>query len=139
MSSPSIFKDHARKSFSFLINLYGFREQALDKSDNDFSVNFINSKTKIVVEGINWGLNSRASVGSSVGKFENYDLGDALTVFCPERSMTDTDFKKKQIEQLSLMANLLKECVEPILLGDHSSFSKLSKIVKKRAKKFSRL
>jgi len=139
MSSPSIFKDHARKSFSFLVDSYGFHEQALDKLDNEFSVKFITSKTKIVIEGINWGLNSRVAIGSSIGKFENYDLGDALIVFCPERSVDDKDFKKSQIEQLSLMANLLKECVEPILLGDHSSFPKLAKIVKKRAKEFSRL
>lgn len=136
MSSPSIFKDHARKSFYFLIGLYGFREQA---SDNDFSINFISSKTKIVVEGINWGLNSRVAVGSSTGRFENYDLGDVLTVFCPERSLRESELKKNQVEQLSLMANLLKECAEPILLDDHSSFLKLAKIVKKRAKKFSRL
>jgi hypothetical protein len=139
MSSPSIFKDHARKSFSFLIDLYGFREQALDKLDNEFSVNFITSKTKIVIEGINWGLNSRVAVGSSTGKFENYDLGDVLTVFSPNASLSDADFKKSQVEQLSLMANLLKECAEPILLGEHSSFPKLAKIVKKRAKEFSRL
>ncbi len=139
MSSPSIFKDHARKSFSFLKDSYGFQEQALDKFDNDFSVKFITSKTKVVVEGINRGLNSRVAVGSSTGKFENYDLGDALTVFCPERTMSNADFKKNQIEQLSLMANLLKECIEPILLGDHSSFPKMAKIVKKRAEEFSRL
>ena len=139
MSSPSIFKDHARKSFSFLIDSYGFQEQALGKFDNNYSVNFITSKTKVIVEGINRGLNSRIAVGSSTGKFENFDLGDVLTVFCPERSLTDSDFEKNQIEQLSLMANLLKECAEQVLLGDHSSFPKLAKIVKKRAKKFRRL
>ena len=139
MSSPSIFKDHARKSFLFLIASYGFREQALEKFDNEFSVNYINSCTKIVVEGINWGLNSRVAVGSSTGKFENYDLGDVLTVLCPERAMNDADFKPKQIEQLTLMAKLLLECAEPVLLNDHTSFTKLAKIVKKRAKKFSRL
>lgn len=139
MSSPSIFKDHARKSFSFLIDSYGFQEQALGKFDNNYSVNFITSKTKVIVEGINRGLNSRIAVGSSTGKFENFDLGDVLTVFYPERSLTDSDFEKNQIEQLSLMANLLKECAEQVLLGDHSSFPKLAKIVKKRAKKFSRL
>ncbi len=139
MSSPSIFKDHARKSFSFLIGSYGFQEQALGKFDNDYSVNFITSETKVIVEGINWGLNSRVAVGSSTGTFENYDLGDVLTVLCPERSLSDSDLEKNQTEQLSLMANLLKECAEQILLGDHSSFPRLAKIVKKRAKEFSRL
>ncbi|MEW6992610.1 hypothetical protein AADZ91_18255 [Colwelliaceae bacterium 6441] len=139
MSSPSIFKDHVRKTFSFLIDSYDYQEQALDKLENEYSVKFISAKTKIVVEGINWGINSRVAVGSSKGKFENYDLGDVLTVFCPERSLKDSNYEKSQIEQLSIMAFLLKDCAEQILLNDHSSFPKLAKIVKKRAKEFSRL
>ena len=103
------------------------------------NISFISSKTRIVVEGINWGLNSRVAVGNSSGKFENYDLGDVLSVYSPKHSLSESDFNKNQVEQLSLMANLLKECAEPILLGEHSSFPKLAKIVKKRAKEFSRL
>jgi hypothetical protein len=59
------FKNEARKAFAIISNSFGLREEKLSLTDADnlFQVTFSNSKIRIVVKGINWGMNTAIHFG----------------------------------------------------------------------------
>jgi len=79
------FRDRARRELQFLDEL-GFREEPIPTGENPFlnmcAVWFVGPTTRVVVEGINYGMNARVALGSagSAAAFEDYDLGDLLVV-----------------------------------------------------------
>ena len=80
------FLDQARAAFAFLERDFGFQEEPIPLAEkpylNQFAVWYASSTTRIVVEGINWGTNTRVALGraGSVSQFENYDFGDLLAI-----------------------------------------------------------
>src|SRR5688572_18293253 len=59
------FKNEARKAFAPICSSFGLQEEniVLTDTDNLFQVTFSNSKIRIVVEGINWGMNTAIHFG----------------------------------------------------------------------------
>ncbi|MCG8061892.1 MAG: hypothetical protein N0E38_19010 [Candidatus Thiodiazotropha endolucinida] len=85
------FKNAGRKEFIFL-EKYGFSEIDDHEEPNEFSITFANNITKVVVEGIHWGKSARVALGKvDSSRFENYDLGDLLSVVRYEQ-LSDEEF-----------------------------------------------
>src|SRR5215216_880577 len=85
-SGPTLatFREHARRAFAFLPVEYGFHEAPIptDRFTNPYAVWFASATTRICVEGLNYGMSARVSMGGAQPQqwFENYDLGDLLAV-----------------------------------------------------------
>ncbi|MBO1257086.1 hypothetical protein J3L16_15485 [Alteromonas sp. 5E99-2] len=120
----------ARQEFAFLIDDYSF----LEAGNTEFEVNYENSSTCIRVEGINWGFNSRVAIGTNLVNFENYDLHDI--VFGCNSFHVRKKCKLDQLEQLKLLAVLLRKYAQPVLHGQHSSFAVAKQQIEKRSKRY---
>jgi len=136
-SPPALeaFRNRARREFAFLQQEFGFREEPIpfDRHPylNEFAVWFVSPTTRVVVEGINWGMNCRVALGGSgsLPAFENYDLGDLLALRRPD--LADSP-PKEQMEQLQHYAAALHESAQDVLGGDHSIFAELAATVQRR-------
>ena len=62
------FKDEARKAFAPICSSFGLQEEdiILTDIDNPFQVTFSNSKIRIVVKGIHWGMNTDVCFGANI-------------------------------------------------------------------------
>ncbi len=129
--SKSEFASAVRENFAFLIECYNYQE----KNADDYTIEYSNNTMIIKVEGVHWGLNSRVALGTTFGSFENFDLFDVI------RSIANIRFKLIpklcQIDQLPVLASLLKTYGEPVLKGDASCFSKVQEIVNARPRFYS--
>jgi len=128
------FKSSARREFEFLQDEYDFSETKLPKNVNEYSVLYENDSTKVLVEGIHWGSSARVALGDAKSaKFENYDLGDLLTVLGSQKLSVEEYSKLNQIEQLKYFSKALSKFGKPVLTGDFSYFSKIRKVIEQRA------
>jgi len=116
-----------RTQFRFLNSVYKFNEV----SSKEFEINYENSTTKIRVEGINWGLNSRVAIGSNYGQFENFDLIDVI--YGCSRIRVKVKPNISQLQQIQVLSALLVTYAQPILNGQHSSFSEVNRQIELRS------
>ena len=134
----------ARAAFAFLERDFGFQEEPIPLDEkpflNQFAVWYASPTTRIVVEGINWGTNTRVALGraGSVSQFENYDFGDLLAVRAAKGGETKQSVSGEQLEQLRQYAALLPETAAEFLRGDHSIFPELEARVELRRRAMSR-
>lgn len=82
---PVEFREECRKAFLFLTESYGFIEESLPKQKyiNEYQVRYITDRTRISIEGINWGFNIDiriSSTNSDEMKHESYCFDDLLTL-----------------------------------------------------------
>jgi hypothetical protein len=133
------FRDRARYEFQFLEREYGFHEEPIPTDQNpylnQYAVWFASPTTRVVVEGINWGMNARVALGraGSLTDFENYDLGDLLAIRQPDLA---GGISGGQDEQLAQFAKALREVAADVLRGDRSIFPDLAVRVERRRAEF---
>src|SRR5690349_1684609 len=90
--SPDGFRAQARDSFAFLGRDYGFQEQPIPAGlHNPVAVWFVNTSTRVVVEGINHASDARVAIGRAgpIESFEDIDLQDLAAVRCPALALRD--------------------------------------------------
>lgn len=116
----SHFKAETRKAFATICNNFGFHEENTTLSDtaNLFQVTFSNSKIRIVIEGINWGMNTAVHVGINETGASLYSIHQLMQERKPEKPVTGS-----QVDQLYGYAQYLLTNAEDILLGDFTFFN----------------
>src|SRR5262245_2077899 len=115
--TPAEFRAQARQAFAFLAREFGFREEAIPAGlHNPVAVWFVNETTRVVIEGINYGVNARVAIGrcGQPDEFENNDLHDLATVCRPTLALNEEQMRAEeqggQWVQLPRMAAWLREC-----------------------------
>jgi len=143
--TPNEFKIACRKFFSFLIENYNFREEPLPKEKyiNEFQVRFITAKTRISIEGINWGFNIDiriSSINPDEMKHKSYCFNDLLALRNAKVEYPEPRGKtlsgEIQIKQMQAYATALKKYAEDILQDDHTIFPSLAECIDKRVIEF---
>ena len=126
------FKDACRAAFTPVLTEHGFREERLPNTRyiNEYQIRWANEKTRIIVEGINWGMNidvRLASVDETIMEYKSYAFDDLLTI-------RDPTFQSKdgQLAQMEQYAELLAEHAEDVLSGNHRIFPKLAAAIRRR-------
>jgi len=132
------FRAQTRDAFAFLVNDFGFQEEPIpfaeNKYLNEFAVWYASSTTRIVVEGINWGMSTRVALGN-VGlarQFENHDFLHVLAIRDAEAGGSERKVSGNQLEQLTQYATLLREVAVDVLRGDHSIFPEIAACIERR-------
>lgn len=133
---PSVerFRDRARLEFEFLAE-YGFREEPIPTGEAPYlnlcAVWFAGNGTRVVVEGINYGMNARVAFGTAgpASAFENYDLGDLVAVRGLESPVV---VGVSQLDQLRDYALILRQAAVDVLRGDRAIFPALAERVERR-------
>ncbi len=143
--SPEEFRKHCESIFAFLCEEHGFKLEDLpnEKYINEYQARFVTDKTRIVVEGINWGFNIDIRISSTNPaemKHPSYCFDDLLAirkakVQCPQ--LKGESIKGEvQLEKMRVYASALVEYANDILNNDHSVFPKLAKKIDKRIKEY---
>ena len=116
----SHFKTEARKAFATICNNFGFQEEntILSETANLFQVTFSTKRTRIVVEGINWGMNTDIQIGINEMGAALYSIHQLLKERKPDTPVTGS-----QVDQLYGYANYLLTHAADILRGDTSFFN----------------
>src|ERR1044072_8447348 len=86
----SHFKAETRKAFATICNNFGFQEETTPLSDtaNIFQLTFSNSKIRIIVEGINWGMNATVHIGINESGAALYSIHQLIKERKPEKPVT---------------------------------------------------
>jgi hypothetical protein len=126
----SHFKEEARKAFTPICKSFGLQEEnvILSDTDNLFQLGFSNSKIRIVVEGINWGMNTAVHLGINERGCALYSIHQLLKDRKPEKPVTGS-----QTDQLYGYAHYLMTNAVDILQGNTRFFNHLEEL-KKREK-----
>jgi len=134
------FGEAVDRAFSYLVSEFAFRREPMPDDPRDIRVAYSSPAVRIVVEGTNWGLNTRVALGrsSSGGPFENFDLLDlvALRGASGESAPARGTIKRgsTQLEQIPYYARVLRAIGQDILVGDFSVFPALHATVEARAR-----
>ncbi|MFA4868959.1 MAG: lipoyl domain-containing protein [Pedobacter sp.] len=114
------FKKEVREAFAAICSSFGFREEkvTLTDTDNLFQVRFSNSKIRIVVKGINWGMNIAIDFGP---KSEGSNLYNILQLI--KERKPEVPVAGNQIDQLFGYADYLATYAADILRGETTFFS----------------
>ncbi|MCS3800621.1 biotin/lipoyl-containing protein [Niastella sp. OAS944] len=123
----SHFKAETRKAFATICNNFGFQEETTPLSDtaNLFQLTFSNSKIRIIVEGINWGMNATVHIGINESGAALYSIHRLLKERKPEEPVTGS-----QVDQLYGYAQYLLTNAADIFQGDTHFLDKLEAIRK---------
>lgn len=124
------FKAEARKAFATICYNFGFQEENPTISDtaNLFQLTFSTSKIRIIVEGINWGMNTTVHIGINEPNAALYSIHQLLKERKP-----DTPVSGSQIDQLYSYANYLLTNATDILAGGNSFFNQ-QEVIKNQEK-----
>ncbi len=130
------FRQESREAFLPVLEKYGFKEEALPKIQyiNEYQVRWANDTTRIIVEGINWGMNidvRLASLEESIMEYETYAFDDLLALRNP--GFVPVDGQQAQMAQY---ANQLAENAIDVLSGDFLVFPELAAAIRRRAAEF---
>ncbi|MBB6502031.1 biotin/lipoyl-containing protein [Pedobacter cryoconitis] len=119
-NSLHYFKDEARKAFAPICSSFGLHEEdvTLTDTDNLFQVTFSNSKIRIVVTGINWGMNTDISFGVNTMDSYLYSIEQLIKARKPEIPIAGS-----QVEQLFGYSHYLMTYAPDILQGEPSFFN----------------
>ncbi|KIO75069.1 hypothetical protein TH53_22735 [Pedobacter lusitanus] len=114
------FKNEARKAFAVICDRFGFREEDVVLSDtaNLFQITFSNSKTRIVVEGIHWGMNTNVCLGINNQDSDLCGIHQLIKEREPEVPVDGS-----QAEQIFGYAHYLLTYATDILEGDTTFFN----------------
>lgn len=117
----SHFKQEARKAFTAICNSFGLQEENSILSDtaNLFQLTFSNSKIRIVVEGVNWGMNTAVHLGLNETGSALYSIHQLIKERKPENPVTGN-----QTDQLYGYAHYLLTNAVDILRGNTTFFNK---------------
>lgn len=123
----SHFKAEARKAFAPICTIFELQEDDVTLSDtaNLFQVTFSSNKIRIVVEGINWGMNTDVHVGINETGSSLYSIHQLLKERKPEKPVSGS-----QVDQLYGYASYLLTNAADILAGDTQFFNRLEAIKK---------
>jgi hypothetical protein len=134
------FRARAAADFRFLVTEFGFREEKVPRGKNAFSVRYVNATTRVIVEGINWGANARVAFGSAgpPEHFEDFDLLDFVSVRCPGQQPSEAEMARGQLQQLELLAGILRRCGAEVLSGDFSVAPQIHEIRRQRVEDWKR-
>ena len=125
------FQKAASKAFKFLKHDFHYKELEISDYANPCSVVFINKsyKVRVLIEGINWGSNSRVAFGHiRKDKFQNYDLNDLANALSHE---THHKFERGELDQhgqLEVLSKVLKNIGYEVLNGNFSICRKIDEI-----------
>jgi hypothetical protein len=121
------FKNEARKAFAIICTSYGLQEEhvILTDTSNLFQVTFSNSKIRIVIEGINWGMNTDIRLGINSSENNLYNILQLIKERKP-----DIPVAGNQIDQLYGYANYLMTCAADILQGETTFFDQQEALIK---------
>lgn len=134
------FVQTAQAAFAYLVDEFGFHQEPV-ADETELAVAFSNGRTRVVVEGRDWGLNARVAFGNAAA-FENFDLADLISLrrtpaeLRPERGSLKRG--SRQLDQVRYYAEKLRAIGADILRGDRTVFEELQGIVDKRAEAFRR-
>ncbi|MDO7085893.1 hypothetical protein WNY51_08380 [Pseudocolwellia sp. AS88] len=131
MDAIEKFKVLIRKEFQFLCDDFEFKEEVFN-TYSEYSISYANSTTRVIVEGVNWGANVRVALGSLSCTFEDYDLGDLVTIDSHEAWDSFVKLDMPQNEQLPYLHSFLITCGKDILSGNFTIFPQLNEICKKK-------
>lgn len=129
------FKKEVRKAFVAICNSFGFKEEKviLTDTDNLFQVTFSSSSMRIVVTGINWGMNVAIDFGLNKKGSNLYSILQLIKERKPEIPVAGN-----QIDQLFGYADYLSVYAADILWGETTFFNEqeaLKKQEKENARK----
>lgn len=126
----SHFKQEARKAFAPICTNFGFQEENVTLSDtaNLFQLTFFNSKIRIIVEGINWGMNTAVHIGINETGAALYSIHQLIKERKPVKPVTGS-----QVDQLYGYAHYLLSNAADILHGDTTFFNQ-QEVIKKQQK-----
>lgn len=121
------FRNEAKKAFATICSNFGLQEEhvALTDTDNLFQVTFSNTKIRIIVEGINWGMNTAVYLGMNTGDSTLYRIFQLTKERKPPTPITGS-----QIDQLYGYANYLLTCAPDILQGETNFFRQQDALIK---------
>lgn len=121
------FKNEARKAFAAICRDFGLQEEnvILADTDNLFQVTFSNSKIRIVVEGINWGMNTDVYLGINARGSHLYSILQLIKERKPGIPVAGN-----QIEQLYGYSQYLMTYAADILQGETTFFSQRDAVIK---------
>jgi len=130
------------RSFDYLVRDYGFRREPVPPGERDVWIAYDNDKSRarVVIEGTDWGLNTRVAIGRSYNQFENFDLSDLIAMRgsgghdAPDRGTVKSG--STQLEQVRYYADVLRSIGEDILRGNFDVFPDLAARVHARQVKF---
>jgi len=113
------FKDEARKAFAAICSSFSLQEEnmILKDTDNLFQLTFSNNKIRIVVEGVNWGMNTTVHFGVNTEDSCLYSILQLIRNRNPELVVDGN-----QIDQLYGYAHFLMTYAADILTGDTTFF-----------------
>jgi hypothetical protein len=125
--SKSEFVCAVQESFAFLLER-GFKQEPISLSERDIFVAFSNDYVRLVIEGTDWGLNTRVAFGHAtpLPSFENYDLDDLIqqagvrVATKPRRGSIAKG--SSQLDQIRFYAEMIREQFPTLLSGDRSLF-----------------
>ena len=134
------FRARAAADFRFLLTEFGFSEEPVPRGKNAFSVRYVNATTRIIVEGINWGANARVAFGSAgpPERFEDFDLLDFVSIRCPGQQPSEAEMARGQLDQLKVLAEVLRRCGAEVLRGDFSVAPQIHEIRRQRVEDWKR-
>jgi len=121
------FKNEARKAFAVICNNFGLQEEKLIPTDTDnlFQVTFSNNKIRIIVEGINWGMNTAVHFGVNARDSSLYSILQLIKERKPEIPIAGN-----QIDQLFGYAHYLLTYAADILQGETTFFNQQEALIK---------
>jgi hypothetical protein len=114
------FKKEVRKAFATICSSFGLREEKviLTDIDNLFQVTFSSSRTRIVVKGINWGMNIAIEFGLNKKGGDLYSILQLIKERKPEIPVSGN-----QIDQLFGYADYLDTYAADILRCETTFFN----------------
>lgn len=121
------FKQEAGKAFADICNRFGLQKEdvILSATANLFQETFSGSKVRVVVEGINWGMNATVYLGVNEPGSPVYSIHQLIKERQPENPVAGS-----QIDQLYGYAQYLMTYATDILQGDTSFFNRQEEIKK---------
>jgi hypothetical protein len=121
------FKNEARKAFAAICYSFDLQEEniILTDIDNLFQVRFSNDKIRIVVEGVNWGMNTNIDFGINTPNGNLYSIQQLIKERKPKNPV-----EGNQIDQLYGYAHYLMTYAVDILRGETGFFDQQEELIK---------
>jgi hypothetical protein len=123
------FKNEARKAFAVICNSFGLQEEniILTDIDNLFQVRFSNNKIRIVIEGVNWGMNTSIHFGINAKDSNLYSIQQLIKEREPQIPVAGN-----QIDQLFGYSHYLMTYAADILKGETTFFNQQEALIKQQ-------
>jgi hypothetical protein len=134
-SDPAVaFREEVRAAFRFLVDEFSFVEQAA--APQAYELAFSTDRTRVVVEGTEYGRSARTAFGGARRPFEDYDLGLLLKLRRPDLLAAGQaalgDLQATQSDAIHRHASDLREVASDVLRGDHTIFPDLAAEIERR-------